>query len=942
MALAPGKQLGPYQILTMIGAGGMGEVYKAQDTRLDRTVAVKVLPAHFSDNAEMHERFEREARAIASLNHPHICVLHDIGRESAIDFLVMEYLEGQTLAERIERGPLPVGETLKLAIQIADALDKAHAQGVTHRDLKPSNIMITATGAKLLDFGLAKFKPTASAVSLSQAPTRAEVTTPGTIVGTVQYMAPEQLEEKEADARTDIFAFGMILYEMLSGKKAFDGGKSRAVLIASILTADPAPITQTQPAVSPALEHTISRCLAKDPEERWQTAHDVVLKLRWIAGGGAEDSSSEASAVHSNRERRTLILAAAVALLGFVLAIPAYRYLWGADEAEEFQLRAPLQGLNSESISISPDGANTAVVLRPGNQGSSALYVRPVGSITTRKLAGTDDALQPFWSPDSRFIGFVSGGKLKTVAASGGSPKEICPVTDFSGGAWNKAGTIILGTPKGLFKVSAEGGTPETLTSVEKTESGHYWPAFLTDGRRYVYLAWSGEADKRAIVVGSLDSKERKRVIAADSNPAYAPGYLLFHRGATLFAAAFNGNAEPGEPVHIADGVSFNPANGLGSFAVSQAGTLIYFQGGNAAGAPIGRGRIVANVQYGWMSSGNIQGAGEAGNYGDFDVSPDGKLIAVTRQDAGAPGADIWVIDWQRAGVTNRLTTDPADDINPVFSADGKRVAFTTYRKGNADIYVINSDGVGGETPLLDSPINESIEAWSHDGRYIAYLSGQDEFQDIYALPISADGKPDEKEKFAVVSGRFHKDEPQFSPDGKWLAFTSDKTGRFEVYVTSFPGHDREIQISRDGGGQPRWRPKEGNELAFRSLDNRLMGVTFKASGKVDPSAPQFIVNAPLNGNLMVRDPTRHQFAFSPDGQNALLGVPAAAVQGGGLQAGVSAIVNPGVGSDGGLPIDASLLAGRNRGFRGGGRGGLSNGFTVILNWPASLRKAAK
>ncbi len=619
MALDIGARLGPYEILGVAGAGGMGEVYKARDTRLNRTVAIKILPPVWAHDPVMQQRFEREAKTIAGLNHAHICTLHDVGHEPspdsevpALDFLVMEYLEGQTLAQRLELGELPVGEALKIALAIADALDKAHKQGVVHRDLKPGNVMLTKRGAKLLDFGLAKPGSVLQAVSAtvegrSMMPTAASVTTPGTIVGTVQYMAPEQLEGKDADPRTDIFAFGVVLYEMLTGRKAFQG-KSKTLLMSAILTGEPKPLSNVQPMTPAALDHLVRRCLAKDPEERWQTAHDLLIQLRWVAGLGTRSGASAAT-LRTSRQRvlRALGIAALVLAGGFTF--PAAVLLWRpAAAAEEFQFRSPVIGISPADIAVSPDGKNVAFVARPNANEPSTLYVRPTRSIASRRLGGTEEASQPFWSPDSKSIGFVAGGKLKRVEAAGGPPQEVAAATDFAGGAWNGKGTILFGSTKGLMRVSDEGGTPQLVTSPDKAERGHFWPRFLPDDSHFLYSTWSAEPGGRGVFTASLDSKDRKKVMAAESNAAYAaPGYLIFHREASVFALPFDADElQPaGESFHLADGVGYNPTNGRGNFDVSQTGALIYFQG---AGGPAGRGQTLRpRCSAGWPQAARWQ-----------------------------------------------------------------------------------------------------------------------------------------------------------------------------------------------------------------------------------------------------------------------------------------------------------------------------------------------
>ncbi len=971
MALDAGTRLGPYEVVALIGAGGMGEVYKASDTRLNRTVAIKVLPPHWADDPEMKQRFESEARTIASLTHPHICTLHDIGRESpstastssgqatstssgqaistssgqAIDYLVMEYLEGQTLAKRLERGALPLEEALKVAIAIADALDKAHREGVVHRDLKPSNVMLTPGGPKLLDFGLAKLKVPGKPASTPSTPAglarpaRADATAPGMIVGTLQYMAPEQIEGVEADARTDIFAFGAILYEMVTGTKAFEG-KNRALMIAAIATLDPEPLSKSQPASSPALDHVAKRCLAKDPEDRWQTAHDLTLQLRWVAEGAGGVAAALPAATRERDKRVSLLLAAAAILVG-VLVTPTILYLRGSGGEDAFQFRVPVAGLSDSDIAISPDGQTIALVARPNTQEPSSLFVRPVGSTTFRRLGGTDEAALPFWSPDSRTIAYAAGARLKRVEASGGAPKDIGEAQGFAGGAWNSEGTIVFGSAKGLYRVSAEGGKPEAITTVEKPETGHFWPSFLPDGRHYVYLAWSGEAGNRGVFAGTLGSKGKTRLMAAESNAAYAastgsgqaaPGYLVFHREATLFAQPFNAKtlALAGEPVHVADQLGFTAANGRGNFDVSQNGMLLYVQGGGAGGlaGPAGRGQTVATAVFGWRDrTGRQLGlAGEQNTYGDIDLSPDGKFIAVTRQDSG-PAADIWVIDWERAGVPTRLTLDPADDINPVWSPSGDRIAFTTYRKGNADVYVKNANGVGAETPLLDSSSNELVEDWSKDGKFVAYKFGQDAFEDIYVLPLSGG----DKKPIPVVTGPYRKDEPQFSYDGKWLAYTSNESGgTFEVYVISFPAGDQKLRISAiGGGGQPRWR-KDGKELYYKAPDDGVMAVDIRPGPRIEAGIPHRLFVA--YNSISSRDPVRHQWNVTPDGQRFLLRYPngSAATLGRGGQGGTST-----------APFNAAPQGGQGTPAQGG-QGFVSSGLTVIRHWPAAADKEAR
>ena len=920
MPFKPGSKLGPYEIISAVEAAKADEeLYRASDTRLKRKVAIKVFDRQFS------ESFVREARAIGSLNHPNICALHDVGHEEGVDFLVMEYLEGETLAKRLEKGPLDLDEAITAAIAIGDALDTMHREGVTHRALRPSKVMLTPAGPKLLGIRLAEKKSPEASLSPKSL-------VPGSDTD-LQYTPPECLDGKDPDARSDIFAYGALVYEMITGRKAFEG-KSRAVLIAAIATADPDPLSKTTPDAPPMLQHILQRCLAKDPEDRWQTAHDMLVQLRWVAEGGGVAGSAPAR----KREKRVRVALVLAVVLIAALAYPASRYWLGSTEAEPFQFRVPVRGLQPGDTAISPDGETIALVARPNTSEPAALYVRRTGSVSFTKLGGTDDAAQPFWSPDSRSIGFVAGGRLKRVSVSGGAPKDIGEAQGFSGGAWNREGTILFGSAKGVQRISAEGGKPATVTTLDAQETGHFWPSFLPDGRRFLYLAWSGQAANRAVFVGKLDSKEKTRVPGIESNAVYAdPGYIVFHREASVFAQAFNAGklAVAGEPVHIADDVASSPANGRGYFDASQTGALLYFQG---AGAPAtaGRGNIVQNVQWGWVdrTARLLNPAGDVGSFGDIDLSPDGKLIAVTRQDAGSPGADIWVIDWRRAGVASRLTMDPADDINPVWAPDGKQIAFTSYRKGNADIYVIeNGSGVGKEIPLLESAGDEIVEDWSKDGKYIAYLTGQDNFKDIYALPL-ADGKPaGDRKPFPVVQGRYQKDEPQFSFDGKLLAYVSDRTvpGTFQVYVRTFPEGDQEIAVTVAGGGQPRWR-KDGKELYYRDRSGSIMVVEMHAGTKLEAGIPRLLFVPPRPGTEAL-NPTRHVLAATPDGQSFLLRVAPGSGAGGGGNTAVpqvppyatTAAIQAPLG-----PTLASLL------------GNLSTNLTVIQHWTSALGKADK
>ena len=921
MSLAQGTKLGPYQIISPLGAGGMGEVYKATDTRLNRTVAVKILPPHLSDG-EMKARFDREAQTIASLSHVNICTLHDVGTEGEHSYLVLEYLEGETLADRLARGAMPLSEALTVAIAIADALDKAHRQGVVHRDLKPANVMLTKSGPKLLDFGLAKWT-TSDEESLAAMPTRADVTAKGTMLGTLQYMAPEQIEGREADRRTDIFGFGTLLYEMVTGKKAFEG-KSQATLISAIMSRDPKPLSLLAPVSPPALEHVVERCLAKEPDDRWQSAHTLLIQLRWIAYGDSRAVAIDAPA--DRRRRRLAIMVPGLALLlAGSVAIPAYLSSRTPDSSEPFSYRMPMRGF--EDAALAPDGSGVVYLAQPVTGTQSMLYFRPTGALTGIRIEGTADAAQPFFSHDSRTIAFVAGANLRKVPAGGGPVQTLGPVADFRGGTWSADGTILYGSSKGLFRISGQGGTASPVTTVEGTSAGHFWPHFLPDGTRYLYLSWSDKPDQRALYVGQLGSSETTRVMNLESQAVFAAssrgdgaGYLVYHREGSIYAHAFDPATLSlgGEPTLIAGSGRYDSATGRGSFAASPR-TLAFY----AAGGRGGRGRGAENPagQFAWVDKqGRILGpVGEAGPWGDINLSPDGALVAMTRVDGGG---DIWILDWQRGavGAPTRLTLDPANEINPVWSHDGRRVAFTSYKSGNGDIMIRNANTVGEDEPLLATEKYESIEAWSRDGSHIAFLTGDEARPDIWAMPVSGDRKP-----FPVVTGDFVKNEPQFSPDGKWLAYTSDESGEFEVYIISFPDLKQREKASVGGGFQPRWSI-DGKEIYYRATPGRALKVAVTTVPLLAVKTPELMFTINFQPGY-TNAPTRHQWALHPDGQRFVLRAPNTGGRAGGLPAAAPTFAPPGATTSGApttIPVIPNL------------------GLTIVLDWQAAMRKASK
>src|SRR6266536_3147581 len=667
MTISSGSRLGPYEVLTPLGAGGMGEVYKARDTRLERTVAVKVLPKHLSESSEVRQRFEREAKTISQLSHPHICALYDVGNQDGVEYLVMELLDGETLADRISRGPLPLEQVLRYGIEIADALDKAHRQGIVHRDLKPGNVMLTKSGAKLLDFGLAKFQPAArdATSSVSRLATEAQASQPlterGTVLGTFQYMAPEQLEGREADARSDIFAFGALLYEMATGKKAF-AGKSQASLIASILSAEPPPISTIAAMTPPALDRVVKTCLAKDPDDRWQTAHDVMLQLKWIAEGGSQAGvPAPLVARRRSRERIAWAVAAILALATVALAFALFarpRPLLRAVRSSILPPEKTTYHFISDAggpPAVSPDGLQIAFTARDST-GKASLWVRSLDSPAARALAGTDGAMYPFWSPDSRNIGFFADAKLKKIEAAGGPTLALCDAADGRGGTWNKDGVILFEPhfSEPLFRVAATGGKPAPMTKFDESrrETTHRFPAFLPDGKHFLYEAGSHnvgtESELHAIYLGSLGGEASKLLVNARSKALYAAGHLLFVRQKTLMAQPFDAKSGKlsGDPFPIVGNVQDDPGFFTAVFSVSDNGVLAYQETGGS----------IDQFQLTWFDRGGkkLESLGPKGPLWSPRISHDGRRVLFAIGDPG----DLWLEDMARH-VSTRLTFDP-------------------------------------------------------------------------------------------------------------------------------------------------------------------------------------------------------------------------------------------------------------------------------------------
>ncbi len=869
MTLAPGSRLGPYEILSAVGAGGMGEVYKAKDTRLDRTVAVKVLPPHLSENAEFRQRFEREARTISSLSHPHICALHDIGSQDGVEYLVMEYLEGETLADRLaSRGALPLEQVLRYGVEIADALDKAHRQGIVHRDLKPGNVMITKSGVKLLDFGLAKaMEANRSQSGLTSSPTVAggpALTREGTILGTFQYMAPEQLEGKETDARTDIFALGCVLYEMVTGRKAFSGA-SQASLVSAIMKEEPAPISEVQPTSPPALDRIVKTCLAKDPDDRWQSASDLKRELRWIGEGSQAGTVAPVVGRRPGRERLAWGLMALAFLAGLAAVVAAMR---SADRAAALSrpVRTSIVLPDQTAVrglAISPDGRRVVVVARDSS-GKNLLWIRPLDSLSVQALPGTENPSFPFWSPDSRFIGFFADGKLKKIDASGGPAETLCDAPVNRGGAWGREGVIVFSPVSDgpLYRVSASGGPPAPLTRFDpvRGETSHRWPFFLPDGRRFLYVvaSFGGRREKTGIYVGSLDSKEETFLASANSRVAYAPpGYLLFARDRNLLAQPFDAKETRilGDPLPVAGQVQFFPQNYNTLFTVSENGVLLY-QPRSAAG--------VAQLVWFTRSGAPIVPLGAPGDQANPRISPDGKRVGLDINDPSTGNNDVWIYE-SSGGIPTRLTSDPGFDNGPIWSPDGSRVSFMSLRKGKADLFQKSSRGAGSEEALYVSDRSKYPTDWSPDGRLILYRGFDENTNlELWTVPVSGDRKPT-----PFLKAAFGVDHGQFSPDGRWVAYASNESGRWEIYVAPFPEPGGNWKVSSAGGSEPRWR-RDGKELYYIAPDGKLMAVDVKVgSSAFEAGAARSLFQTRRREHIAAAD--LFSYDVSADGQRFLV-----------------------------------------------------------------------
>jgi eukaryotic-like serine/threonine-protein kinase len=844
MALTPGSRLGPYEIVSAIGAGGMGEVYRARDTRLDRDVAIKVLAPAVTLGSDLKQRFEREARAISSLNHPHICTLFDVGHHQGTDYLVMELLTGQTLADRIARGPLPLEELLTYGEQIADALERAHRQGIVHRDLKPGNVMLTKSGAKLLDFGLAK--PVAQHLAATaEAAANQPITAHGTIVGTYQYMAPEQIEGREADARTDIFALGAVLHEMATGKKAFDG-KSQISIASAILEKEPPLISSLQPVAPPELDRVVQACLAKDPEKRWQSAQDVKLGLGWIRGATRRSEP--------RGRGRQLLPWAALAAAVLIAAAFFGGLRWRGEAPRPPLYRTSLLPPSEHSyvtadFALSPDGTRLAFTGTSAD-GVTTLWLKNLATDANQEFSGTEGSGYPFWSPDSRYVAFFSGSKLNKLDTSTGAIEPVASAVVGRGGSWSQDGTIVfVGTyVSGLLRIHANGGPVTAATTIAPNAAEvHRWPVFLPDGRHFLFaIDWSA---RDGLYVASLD--DPKPVLVArgiHGNTAFADGRVLFVQDGTLFAQRFDPTTLhfTGDPVPVVNQeLEQDTGFSRSGFSVANAGTLVY------------QSRRSYSSRLVWFDRAGkeMEAVGPASPYHPM-LSPDGRRLAITLDSASDGHMRIHVLDLVR-GTTTPIASDTERSEAPVWSPDGQSVAYVM-RGENSKLQRRAADG-RGQPETLREGIRFMTTDWSRDGRYLLYMDFPHGLPELWTHDF-ATGKDNLTVERPSAEGRF-------SPDGRWIAYTATGPAGPIIWVLPFPGPGPRVQVSTGSGTQPRWSP-DGKELYYVSPDKELMAVSVStAGGKFESSAPRPLFRTRMHASRFAL----FQYDVSLDGKRFLI-----------------------------------------------------------------------
>jgi serine/threonine protein kinase len=876
--LENGTKLGPYEISGFIGAGGMGEVYRAHDGRIGREVAIKILPATFSaDEGRMH-RFEQESRAAGLLNHGNILAIYDVGTFNNSPYIVSELLEGETLREKIIAGAIPRRKAMEYAIQISQGLAAAHEKGIVHRDLKPENLFVTGDGRlKILDFGLAKLTaPEPVSSNQSKLQTAAGLSEPGLIIGTIGYMSPEQVRGKASDHRTDIFAFGTIFYEMLTGKKAFHGD-TVADTMSAILQKDPPDLADFDPNLPAAFQRVICRCMEKNPEERFQSTRDLQFALEAVSGAGDSRSSgisarAAAETIITTRPKvQTLqgkvpwmiagLALAALAVVSWMYfvatrgdASPMYSYIV-PNEKTSFQMGDQ----DSGSLTISPDGRYITFCAK-GEDGHKCLWLRPFDSPVAHPLEGTDGAVYPFWSPDSRFIAFFAEDKLKKIDVHGGPPLALCTIgINPRPGTWSKDGVIIFepSSTDGLSRVSASGGqdTEVTTLDISRGETTHRWATFLPDGKTFLYMAGSHtsaiQSESNAIYAGRIDSKEKKFILNARSNIQYVGGYLFFERDNILLAQPFNPKKLElsGNPVPIAEGVQYDAAFFRAAFSVSENGTLIYRQG---------QTNVEQRLKWIDREGKEVSVVGDPASYQNISLSPSGDKVGVSIADPKSGTSDIWIVDLKR-NLKTRFTFSPTSELGMIWSPDGNNIVYSTAPKGNIfDLFIKPSAGSGAEQLLLSSDQHKVPSDWSRDGRYIAFVTYDPKNKLRSTIQILS--MPDRKAT-TFLQTSFNVQYGRFSPDGHWMLYTSNESGQDESYLAPFPGAGGKWQISTGGSNGADWS-NSGDEIYYGKPDGTIMSVPIKIDGvNVQIGSPQKIFQ-----NQAITE-----WHMSPDGKQFLV-----------------------------------------------------------------------
>ena len=826
--LPPGSRLGSFEIISSIGSGGMGHVYKARDIRLNRIVAIKVLLDSFAAQPDARARFEREAKAIAGLNHPHICTIHDVGRDGDVDFIVLELLEGETLAERLARGPLPIDDALQCGVEIADALAKAHSQGIAHRDLKPGNVMLTKSGVKLLDFGLAKAL-SAETGDHARTVTREELTAEGMVLGTLQYMAPEQLETGRSDSRSDIFAFGTVLHEMLTGRKAFEGN-SRISLASAIVRDTPPPVSTLVATTGDraagtkrlrTLDRLVATCLAKDPEDRWQATRDLWRELKWIARSEGKDEDGRGPASTSEairpRARRQIPLAWSAALTAIAAMLAAIAVWMAMPRSQQTTDTSPVMQVavslprgeelaHFGAFALSSDGARIAYVSTRAGQ-APRLHVRTMASGAIVDIPGGDGAFEPFFSPDDQWIGFFANGKLKKALANGGAAQTLCDAVAPMGGAWGPDDTIYFApfNTSGLWSVSSAGGTPKAITSLNRGtgETSHRWPHVLPGGTAILFTIWTGPGwDEHELQVLTLATGERRKITRGATAGQYvASGHIVYSRADVLMAVPFDLSRlqATAAPYELRERVLEEDGS---EFAVSATGLLAY-----VAVSPQRLQRQLVWVD----GNGHVDEIPASPRpYLDPAVSPDGRLAVVSVQ---GPVQTLWVYDFARRTLTPLTSANVGSSQAPVWTPDGTRLAYRGTRHGFRNLFVRSGDGSDDEERLTTSENLQTPSSWTPDGRNLVYMEvAPDTGADIFVL--SLDGRTSK----SLIRTPATERNPSLSPDGRWLAYASNESGADEVYVRPFAGAGARLQVSIDGGSEPSWS-RHGLRLIYRSKD---------------------------------------------------------------------------------------------------------------------------